>query len=76
MKLQEKELQTIKQLHTDYTSKKLELGSLELQKMNIVKDIGMLQEVFATQEKKLVEKYGSNSVINIQTGEVTAKENG
>ena len=36
----------------------------------------MIQEVFATEEKKLVEKYGSNSVINIQTGEVTAKENG
>jgi hypothetical protein len=35
-----------------------------------------LKQEFAKAEGKLIEKYGLNSVINLQTGEVKQKDNG
>jgi hypothetical protein len=33
-----------------------------------------LKTEFAAQEKDLIEKYGADAVINIQTGEITRKQ--
>jgi len=50
------------------------IGDVELQKQQIIRHIEELKVEFAAHEKQLVEKYGADAVINIQTGEVTKKE--
>jgi hypothetical protein len=45
-----------------------------LQKQNLVLQAEKIREAFSNNEKILIEKYGNDSVINMQTGEVTQKE--
>jgi len=75
IKVTEEELKKIQDLNADFTKSKNALGDLELQKQNIFQHIDMLRKEFALNEKSLIEKYGEDAVINIQTGEVTKKEN-
>lgn len=65
------ELQTIQQMNDAFNKAKLELGDLELTKQSIIRRIDGLRVEFGKHEAGLVEKYGKDSVINIQTGEVT-----
>lgn len=69
------ELQVIQEMNNEFNKAKLALGDIELQKVNIIKAIDEMKMSFAQHEKSLVEKYGTDSVINIQTGELTKKEN-
>ena len=50
------------------------LGEIKLREVDLIEEVKALKNAFTAQEKKLVEKYGADSVINIQTGEVTKKE--
>jgi hypothetical protein len=74
IKVTEEELKKIQELNADFTKSKNALGDLELQKQNIFQHIDMLRKEFALNEKSLIEKYGEDAVINIQTGEVTKKQ--
>lgn len=71
MQLDQQELETIKALQTEFAKAKMSLGDLELSKNQILKSIEAIKQKFDDNEIKLVEKYGANSVINMQTGEVT-----
>jgi hypothetical protein len=75
IKVTEEELKRIQELNADFTKSKNALGDLELQKQNIFQHIDMLRKEFSLNEKSLIEKYGEDAVINIQTGEVTKKQN-
>ena len=74
MKLNDNELTLLQGLHEDFNKAKVSLADVELQKHSILKGIENLKEHFAKHEKELIEKYGADSVINIQTGEVTEKK--
>jgi len=74
-KVTEQELAKIQEMNSDFNKSKMALGDLELQKQNIIRHIDLLKKEFAEHEKSLIEKYGKDSVINVQTGEVTQKEN-
>jgi len=74
IKVTEEELKKIQELNADFTKSKNALGDLELQKQNVFQHIDMLRKEFAFNEKSLIEKYGEDAVINIQTGEVTKKQ--
>jgi len=74
IKVTEEELKKIQELNADFTKSKNALGDLELQKQNVLQHIDMLRKEFALNEKSLIEKYGDDAVINIQTGEVTKKQ--
>lgn len=83
------ELEFIRKGSADYTKIKINLGELELQKHGSVKQIEKLElqkqelikqaheiiDAFSNNEKILIDKYGADSVINMQTGEVTQKQN-
>jgi len=73
MKLSKEELKEIQELNTEFTKKKMMLGDMEIQKAAIISEIGGMKMKFAQNEKKLIEKYGKDSVINLQTGEVQKK---
>ncbi len=74
MKLEEAELTFIKHHTEKLNSAKTMLGDIEIKKHNLLLEIDILKKAFQDKEKQLIDKYGLNSVINIQTGEVTQKE--
>ncbi len=73
-KLTAEELDFIKNGSTEYNKIKLGLGELELQKQGLISQAEKIREAFSNNEQFLIQKYGENSVINMQTGEVTQKE--
>jgi hypothetical protein len=74
-KVTQEELTRIQEMNNDFNKAKSALGDLELQKHSIIKHIDEMKKIFSEHEKMLIEKYGKDSVINIQTGEVTQKQN-
>jgi hypothetical protein len=69
------ELEFIRKGSADYTKIKINLGELELQKQGLIKQAHEIVDAFSNNEKILIDKYGADSVINMQTGEVTQKQN-
>ena len=74
LKLTEKELNFIKEGYSDYNKIKVSLGEIELQKQLLFSQAEKIVTAFSNNEKILIEKYGSDSVINMKTGKVTKKE--
>jgi len=67
------ELDKIQGMNADFAKAKMALGELELNKQGIFNQINAMKMEFAEYEKMLISKYGQDSVINLQTGEVTKK---
>jgi len=73
-KVEEKELEKLQQLNSDFVNAKTQLGDLEIQKSFIIGKVEVIRGEFAKLEEVLLKKYGENSVINLQTGEIKEKE--
>jgi len=71
VKLSEQELDSFRKLVSDFNDTKLKLGDTVMAQSSLMKDLDELKKVYATEEALLIEKYGKDSVINIQTGEVS-----
>ena len=71
----QEELTTIQKLNAEFNKAKLSIGDIEMQKQNILRHIEELKVNFSAHEQLLINKYGADAVINIQTGELTKKEN-
>ena len=69
-----KELERLQELNTNFGGLKNQLGDLALQKDVVLKEINTVRTDFTSLEKKLIKKYGEDSVINLQTGEIKEKE--
>jgi hypothetical protein len=72
--LTEQEHNFIKEGSANYTKVKIALGEIELQKQGLLEQAKLIVNSFNDNEKILIEKYGANAVINMQTGEVSQKE--
>lgn len=68
------ELDKIQGMNSDFAKAKMALGELELNKQGILNQINAMRQEFFEYEKMLIAKYGQDSVINLQTGEVTQKQ--
>jgi hypothetical protein len=75
VQLTQEELAKIQELNSDFNKAKMAIADAELQKQSMIRIIDELKVQFSSHEKLLIEKYGKDAVINIQTGEVTQKEN-
>ncbi len=75
LQLTSEELNKIQEMNNEFTKAKMAIGDLEIQKSNILKRIESLRIEFSEQEALLINKYGQDAVINIQTGEVSKKQN-
>ena len=73
-KLEKEELEILQKLNQDFQTIKIQLGDLSIQKNNVLKNLDVIQNMFKNEEKKLVEKYGKNAIINLESGEITHKE--
>tara|TARA_R110000851_G_scaffold36314_6_gene94889 strand:- start:9367 stop:9636 length:270 start_codon:yes stop_codon:yes gene_type:complete len=73
IKLSTEELEKLQGLQKDYNQLKVQLGDTVLQQNDLLKKIELIREAFKNEEGPLMEKYGKNSTINLETGEVTEK---
>ena len=72
--LKKTELVKLQTLYSDFVNLKTQLGDLELQKHLIIEQVQEVRKKFSDLEVKLVKKYGENTTINLQTGEIKEKE--
>jgi hypothetical protein len=75
MKLEEQEFEKLKELNTALVRLKLSIADVEIRKHALLKESDGIRTLMLEQEQELINKYGPDSVINMQTGEVTQKEN-
>lgn len=76
LKVEQEELASLRELNQQFQGYKLQLGDLEIKKSLIVTDLNKLRAEFTELENGLMDKYGKDVVINIETGEIKTKENG
>jgi len=69
----QEELDKIQAMNNEFAKAKMALGELELNKQGILGQINVMRQEFSEYERMLISKYGQDSVINLQTGEVTKK---
>ena len=75
-KLEEQELKTLQELNARYGKIKIIIGEMELKKADAIEEVKEIKHLFVIEEKKLIDKYGADTVVNLQSGEITKKENG
>jgi hypothetical protein len=74
VKLTSEELDFIKNGTAQYNAVKSKIGDLEIQKVKLINEADAIVKAFLVNEKALIEKYGEQAVINLESGEVTQKE--
>jgi len=67
------QLEELQGLKRKFDELKNSIADLEIQKQVKVNEILQVQAKFQTIEKKLVEQYGSDAVLNLHTGEIKSK---
>ncbi len=72
--LKKTELVELQTLNSDFVNLKTQLGDLELQKHLVIEQVQEVRKKFSDLEAKLAKKYGENTTINLQTGEIKEKE--
>lgn len=71
MKLTKEELGRVQEVNSAVQTFKMKLGELELHKAAILARVSVAQKDFEDLERVLADKYGSDAVIDMKTGEVT-----
>ena len=70
-KLTEEELTLLQELQAEFNTLKMNLGDTILQQNQLMDKVAEVKEKFQKEEVSLMEKYGKNATINLETGEVT-----
>jgi|TARA_R110000772_G_scaffold196470_1_gene307260 hypothetical protein len=73
-KLTDAELKSIQDKQTEFNKAKIQIADGVLMQYQLMKDIDNIKSEFAVIEKEMIEKYGKDSSINMQTGEVKTAE--
>jgi len=75
-KIKDEELKYLQDLNIEFNKIKTQLGDITLQEHGLVLQVQEIKLQFQQAEKGLMETYGENAVINLETGEVKDKEDG
>lgn len=73
--LTKEELELLQRLVTEYNSVKIKIADTFIAQDALLKEIESMKASYIKEEKKLLEKYGDDSVINVQTGEIKNVKN-
>jgi hypothetical protein len=73
-KLTTEELNDVQSFVGEFNTLKMKIGDAVLAQSTLVGQIDLLKEEYNAYELKLMEKYGEDAVINVQTGDITKKE--
>lgn len=65
------ELNTVQSFVTEFNTLKMKIGDAELAKTNLISKVDKLKSDYNSYESTLMEKYGADAVVNVQTGEIT-----
>jgi hypothetical protein len=65
-----KELKQLQDLNGEFNTIKGQLGDLTLQKHGIILRVQELKAEFSAAEQALMEAYGKDAIINLETGEI------
>ena len=68
--LSKEELELLQGLVTDYNNVKIRIADTFIAQDALLKEIEAMKAAYIKEEKKLLEKYGDDALINVQTGEV------
>ena len=68
--LEKQELKSIQDAQLNFNKSKMQLADNALQQQAIIKEIDEINSNFAVLEQDLIKKYGQDSSINMETGEV------
>ena len=69
--LSKEELELLQGLVTEYNNVKIRIADTFIAQDALLKEIEAMKADYIKEEKKLLEKYGDDAVINVQTGKVT-----
>jgi len=72
--LTEQELATVRGLVQEFNGLKMQLADTVLHQQELSKKIGQVKETYIQMEESLINTYGKDASINIDTGEITTKE--
>ena len=72
--LSKEQLELLQGLQKQFNDSKFEIADLEIKKADLIAGIAGIKAKFAEQEKSLMEEFGQNAIINLQTGEVKEEE--
>lgn len=72
-KLTSEELMFLQEATSKLSNAKTMLGDLEIKKHEILSEVSTLKIMVQTKEQELINKYGLDSVINMETGQVKKK---
>jgi hypothetical protein len=75
-KIKDQELKYLQDLNVEFNKIKTQLGDITLQEHGLVLQVQEIKLQFQQAEKGLMETYGENAVINLETGEFKDKEDG
>ena len=75
-KITEEELKGLQSLNTEFNKLKTQLGDVAIHKNNLLMRVEQIKSQFSILEKSLMNTYGEDSIINLETGEIKQKENG
>ncbi len=73
--LSKEELELLQGLVTEYNNVKIRIADTFIAQDALLKEIEAMKAAYIKEEKKLLEKYGDDAVINVQTGKVTNGDN-
>tara|TARA_R110002096_G_scaffold223764_1_gene413085 strand:+ start:597 stop:830 length:234 start_codon:yes stop_codon:yes gene_type:complete len=68
------ELEALQVSLKEFNKCKMQLGETVLQQQALISKMASLKELSSEQERELINKYGEDSTINIETGEVKPNE--
>ena len=71
--VEDRELKLLQEFNSGFAKLKNQLGDLELQKQMILENVTDIKKQFKNLETELIEKYGDNCIINLETGIITEK---
>ena len=75
-KLTAEELTLLQKLQQEFNGAKMNLGDTLLQQSKLMETVEVIKKKFGEQELILMEKYGKDAVINLETGEVKLNKKG
>jgi chaperonin cofactor prefoldin len=73
-KLKEEQLNQIKSLKEAHTSLRFRLADIEIEKHVVINQIKDVAKEFKEIEKAIIEEYGKDATLNLQTGEISNSE--
>lgn len=72
--LTKEELNKVQSFLTEFNTLKMKIGDTVLAQHSLTEQVKMLKDEYAAYETELMEKYGEDAIINVQTGEIGKKE--